>query len=157
MWLRVVKRQTNVRTVRSGGAVRGVFGGASITILFVVLGVLPARGHWLWLACALVMALLTWWLGRLGIRIEPDGVRVMGLVGSRSVRWEEIDRFVVAPAAGYPFIGHVLLRNGTDLWTFGLSAAGRPRAERRRLQVERPIEELNRALANWRTTHDVTT
>jgi hypothetical protein len=96
------------------------------------------------------MALLTWCLWRQGIRVGSDGVQVIGLVRSRSVRWEEIDRFVVAPAAGYPFIGHVLLRSGGDLWTFGLSAAGWPRTERRRLQVERPIEELNRALAEWR-------
>jgi hypothetical protein len=152
MRLRVVQREANARTVRSVGAVRGVVGGVGCTVLFVVLGVSPGRGHWLWLAGALFMALLTWWLGRLGIRIEADGVRVIGLVGSRSVRWEEIDRFVVAPAAGYPFIGHVLLRSGGDLWTYGLSAAGWPRTEGKRRQVERPIEELNRALAEWRAT-----
>jgi hypothetical protein len=101
-----------------------VIGGAGSTALFLVLAVLSGRGHWVWLAIALPMALLTWWLWRLGIRVEREGVRVIGLAGSRSVRWEEIDRFVVAPAAGYPFIGHVLLRNGGDLWTFGLSAAG---------------------------------
>lgn len=148
-----MSRAPNTRTVRSAGAVRGVIIGAAGTTLFLVLGVLPESGHWTWLAAALPMALLTWCLWRLGIRIEADGVRVIGLGRSRSVRWEEIDRFVVAPAAGYPFIGHVLLRSGGDLWTFGLSAAGWSRTERRRLQVERPIEELNRALAEWRAAH----
>ena len=153
----MTRRESNTRTVRSVGAVRGVIGGAGSTALFLVLAVLSGRGHWVWLAIALLMALLTWWLWRLGIRIEPDGVRVIGLAGSRSVRWEHIDRFVVAPAAGYPFIGHVLLRNGGDLWTFGLSAAGWPRTEGRRLQVERPIGELNRALAEWRAAHAAAT
>lgn len=143
-------RAPNTRTVRSVGAVRPVIASMGFTGLFLVLGVLPGRGHWVWLTIGVLMALLTWCLRRPGIRVEAAGIRVIGLVRSRPVPWEEIDRFVVAPAAGYPFIGHVLLRNGGDLWTFGLSAAGWPRTERRRLQVERPIEELNRALTEWR-------
>jgi hypothetical protein len=131
-------------------ALRGTLVAASTTALFILLAALPGRGHWAWLAAAALMALLTWSLRRMGICIEADGVRVIALFWSRSVRWEQIDRFVVAPAAGYPFIGHVLLRDGTDLWTFGLSAAGWPRTERRRLQVQRPVDELNRVLAQSR-------
>jgi hypothetical protein len=150
-------RDPNARTVRSISAVRGAAVSAGATCVFLVLGVLPGGPHWVWLALTPFMVLLTWCLWRAGIRIEADGVRVIGLIGSRSVRWEEIDRFAVAPAAGYPFIGHVFLRGGRDLWTFGLSAAGWPRSERRRLQVERPIQELNEALAEWRASASAAT
>jgi hypothetical protein len=129
---------------------RGAAVGAGTAGVFLILGVTPGRDHWAWLVGAVFMVLLTLWVWRMGIRIEADGVQVIGMVGSQSVCWKDIDRFVVAPAGGYPYVGHVRLRSGEDLWTFGLSAAGWPRSERKRVQVQRPIDRLNGALAEWR-------
>jgi hypothetical protein len=91
---------------------------------------------------------MTWRLWTLGLHVEADGVKVVGFVLSKRIRWEDIDHFAVLPWGDYPYVGHIVRRDGgPPIPVKGLAAA---RAERFRPGVQKPIDELNRVLAGWR-------
>src|SRR5262249_24845738 len=48
-------------------------------------------------------------LSRAGVHVQSDGVHVVNVFRTRRLRWDEIERFEVAPAGRYPFAGHVIL------------------------------------------------
>jgi hypothetical protein len=100
---------------------------------------------------------MTWRSWVCGIRIEPDGIEVVGFLLSRRFGWDKIDHFAVRPLGGYPYVGHAVLRDGRQVGTYGLGAPGRPKskAEQFRLQVQGPVDQLNEALEQWRAEHGV--
>ena len=58
------------------------------------------------------LLLMSWRAWVAGIHVEADGVKVVGFLLSTRFRWDEIDHFAVLPLGGYPYVGHVVLRNG---------------------------------------------
>lgn len=94
---------------------------------------------------------MTWRAWVIGIHAGMNGVKVVGFVFTKRFRWDEIDHFAVLPLGGYPYVGHVVLTDGRRVGTFGLSSAGSPasdaQAEKYRLQVQGPVDELNQVLA----------
>lgn len=137
------------RVVRSVGTVRGALGGSAFTIGFIVLAVVSTTAQLVAAVLAVMMLLLTWRAWIAGIHVEKDGVKVVGILVSRRFAWETIDHFAVGPFAGYRYVGHVVLCDGRDIGCLGISAATRPNGDRRRLEVQRPVDELNAALAAW--------
>jgi hypothetical protein len=101
-----------------------------------------------------LLLVMSWRAWTAGIHVEADGVKVVGFLLSRRFRWEEIDRFEVLPLGGYPYVGHVVLRDGRHVGTYGIGAPVRPKskAEQFRLQVQRPVDELNQLLVDRRGT-----
>jgi hypothetical protein len=93
---------------------------------------------------------MSWRAWIAGIHIEADGVKVVGFLLSKRFRWEEVDHFEVLPLGRYPYVGHVVLRDGRHVGTYGIGAPARPKskAEQFRLQVQRPVDELNQVLAD---------
>lgn len=93
--------------------------------------------------------LMTWRIWVTGIHVEASGIKVVGFLLSRRFSWQEIDHFAVLPLGGYPYVGHVVLRSGRQVGTYGIGAPGRPqsKAEQFRRQVQGPVDELNQLLA----------
>jgi len=140
--------------VRSVGTLRGAVAASTGTlgcIALAVFGKAPVVGA----AFAVVFLLMGWRFWLAGIRVGPDGVRMVGLLGvSRRAPWDSVDHFAVGPFRGYRYVAHVVLRDGRDFACIGISAANGPNAERRRLEVQRPVDDLNTTLAAWRTSPD---
>ena len=99
------------------------------------------------------MRLLGWRAWVDGIHVDTDGVTVAGFLVSRRVAWNDIDHFAVLPLGDYPWVGHMVLRDGRKLGTYGIGAPGRPQRDRYRLQVQEPVDERNAALEQWRATN----
>ena len=91
-----------------------------------------ARG--LGFVLAPLLLVMSWRAWVVGIHVEAGGVKVVGFLLSKRFRWDEIDHFAVLPLGGYPHVGHVVLRNGRQVGTYGIGAPGRPKS-RRRLSV----------------------
>src|SRR5438874_1972812 len=75
--------------------------------------------------------LVTWRIWVAGIHVETDGIKAVGFLLSRRFRWDEIDHFGVLPLGGYPYVGHVVLRDGRKVGTYGIGAPGRPKSKGR--------------------------
>jgi hypothetical protein len=120
---------------------------------FGVFAAVPGHSRGLGFVLAPLCLLMSWRAWVAGIHVEADGVKVVGFLLSKRFRWEEIDHFAVLPLGGYPYVGHVVLRNGRQVGTYGIGAPGRPKskAQQFRLQVQRPIDELNQVLAERRS------
>jgi hypothetical protein len=87
---------------------------------------------------------------RVGVRLESDGVRVVNLLRRQRLRWDEIERFELAPAGIYPYAGHVILKSGRDIPIGGITV---PRflTDRLKPRAQEPVDELNAILrANTR-------
>lgn len=139
------------RLVRSPGANHGAVIGIVGILGFVALAVFGNHPV-LAAICAAFLALLDLRLWLAGIRVGPEGVRIVSLLGvSRRAAWETIDHFAVAPFAGYPHVAHVVLRDGRDFACLAVSAAKRGDTMQGRLAVEGTVDELNATLAAWRT------
>lgn len=138
------------RTYRSVSTLRAAVGATAAAVGFAVVAVLPGGAQGLGLTLAPICALTAWRAWVAGIRVEARGIKVVGFLLSRRFRWEEIDHFAVEPLGRYPYVGHVVLRNGRHVGTYGLGAPGRPqsKAEHFRGQVQRPVDELNALLAD---------
>jgi hypothetical protein len=66
------------------------------------------------------------------------------------LRWDEIERFELAPAGIYPYAGHVILKSGRDIPIGGITV---PRflTDRLKPRAQEPVDELNAILrANTR-------
>jgi hypothetical protein len=124
----------------------GVAIGTIATGVFVYLATRGGGGEIPACICAGVLLLATWRAAMAGIHVGSGGVKVVGALTTKRVRWEQIEHFTIGPRGVYPCTGHVILRDGRDLWSWGLDAGRRPTAASRK-QVEEPIAELNRLLA----------
>ena len=138
------------RLYRSVSTIRAAIGATVAVIVFVVSAVLPGKAQVVGYIFTPFFLLVAWRLWTGGIRTERGGVKVVRFFQTRHVAWDDIDHFAVLPLGNYPWVGHVVLRNGHRLPRLAIAAAARPRTERRRLQVQRPIDELNQALEDRR-------
>ena len=140
------------RVYRSVSTTRAGVASSVVAVGMCVLVVVPGGGRTLGFIGAPLFLLLTWRTWNVGIHVEADGVKVVAFLASRRVQWEDVDHFAVLPLGGYPFVGHVVLRDGRALGTTGLSAPARPKSntEQFRLEVQRPIDELNQVLTERR-------
>jgi hypothetical protein len=136
---------------RSAGTLRAALATTVAVPVFAVLGLVQgdvAVGFVL----AGLLAIMAWRNWQWGISASADDVRVGQFFVTRTVRWEEIEAFYVAPLMNSPAAGWVRLNDGRELPTFGISTA-RPLTDRRRTQVQVPVDELNATLAGWRKAH----
>lgn len=88
-------------------------------------------------------------LGRCGIYVEPDGIRVLNPLSSTRVRWDEIRRFVLPDRGACRIQRH----GASAVKVFGIQPA--TWATLRRMCHTREsamVDELNRRLANRRLT-----
>ncbi|MHB1570649.1 MAG: hypothetical protein ACYC0H_15795 [Solirubrobacteraceae bacterium] len=138
---------------RSSGTTRSA---AALTVFLgaiVVAAVVPGKlqvGAWVFLPFWLIGTWRTW---NLGVHIEADGAKVVGVLLTRRVPWHEIEGFDIRPLGGYPYIGHLVRRDGSPaLPILALASPGRPkwRMEHFRRQVQRPVDELNRIVDQHR-------
>jgi hypothetical protein len=145
------------RTVRSMSTLRAAIGGTVATLGFIALAVFDAKLRVQGITLAATSTVMTWRSWVAGIRIEPTGIKVVGFLLSRRFAWDKVDHFAVLPLGGYPYVGHAVLRGGLQVGMYGLGAPGRPKssAERFRLQVQGPVDQLNEALEQWRAEHGV--
>lgn len=116
----------------------------------VAIAVLPDRIRPIGYVGAPLLLLLAWRLWIAGIHTDNGGVSVVGFLSSKRFTWDEIDHFAVLPFGQYPYVGHVVLRDGRHVPSLAIASPARPRSERLRVEVERPIDDLNRVLAQRR-------
>jgi hypothetical protein len=139
------------RVYRTSSTVSTAWGATVATVVVAGLAVLPEPAQILLIVMVALLPLVTWRAWRLGVYVEPGGVRLVQYVTTKRLAWEDIDYFAVMPSGSYPFIGHVVLRTGQrPIPIAGMGAAARPNPEGKRLQVQRPVDELNQVLAEWR-------
>jgi hypothetical protein len=137
------------RVYRTIATLWAAIGGAVAAGVFLVIGVTHERGRVGVLVVAGITLLAAGRMWTTGIRVQADGVTVGAFVISRRVSWSEIDHFAVMPLGRYPYVGYVVLRDGRKFGTFGLATSA-DETEGNRLRVQRPIDELNSILADWR-------
>jgi hypothetical protein len=140
------------RIVRSARTIRDALGVSLASTGFFVLAIIttgaaPAAVA----ACVGIWLLLTSRVWRVGIRVEEGGVKVVGFLTSRRFAWDAIDHFGVGPFVGYRHVAHVVLRDGRNIGCIAIAA----NSEQHRSEVQRPIDELNAALAAWRQSEPV--
>jgi hypothetical protein len=139
------------RVYRTVSTVRASWGATAVMIGLVVLAVVPGKAQLFGVIFGIPWLIATWRAWILGVYVEPACVRIVQYVTSRRVPWEDIDRFAVMPAGNYPFAGYIVLRaKHRPIVLAGMGAAARPNPEAKRLQVQRPIDELNEILEEWR-------
>jgi len=98
----------------------------------------------------LVIGIVMMWRGyNLEVHIRSDGVKVQHWIGSHTLSWDEIDRFDVSPFEKYPYVGHVILKNGKEVISLGLSTPHKKNAS----YVQVPVAELNALLDERRHAH----
>jgi hypothetical protein len=139
------------RLYRSVSTVRAAVGLTAVVIVFGALAVVgPERGRVAGGIAAAILLLAAWRVWIAGIRTEQRGIKIVAFLVTRRVAWDDIDHFAVLPLGQWPWVGHAVLRDGHRLPCLAISAAARPRSERRRLQVQGPVDALNAQLAKAR-------
>jgi hypothetical protein len=133
------------------GAIALTVGGA----VFLVVGVTGGRGRIAAFVIGALLLLAAWRMWVAGIRVDAEGVTVGTFLLSRRVSWQDVDRFAVMPLGRYPYVGFVVLRDGRKFGTFGL-ATSVGKSERKRLEVQRPIDELNQIHAERQAISEAT-
>ena len=134
---------------RSPGTLRAALINTLAVPVFMGLGLV--NGVVISFVLAGLLAVFAWRCWQWGISASIDDVRVGQFLVTRTVRWEEIEKFYVAPLLNSPSAAYVLLRDGRTLPTAGISAA-RPATDARRRRVQDPVDELNAMLAERRAT-----
>lgn len=143
-----VPRKGPYRTI---GTDRVKWGATAVTIALIILAVVTGKVLVFWIIFGLAWLLMTWRAWILGVYVEQDGVKIVQYVTTKRVAWEDIDHFAVLPAGNYPFAGQIVIRGRSrPLVIAGMGAAARPNPDAKRLQVQKPIDELNAILAEWR-------
>lgn len=133
----------------------GWTGWAVIVLGCLIVGVASERAS-TWIVAGGVAGVVTIaapFVFRIGVRADDAGVRVVNLVTTKRLRWDEIDRFELAPTGVYPYAGHVILKSGRDI---PISAITVPRflTERYKPGAQRPIDKLNELLDAARRRHN---
>jgi hypothetical protein len=93
-------------------------------------------------------------LGRAGIRVKPDGVKVVGLLtASPELLWTDIDHFAVKPFGQYPAVARVDLKDAREYSCLAIGSVTKinPSVKGSMDRVERTVEELN-VLLRGKTT-----
>lgn len=131
--------------INAAGATLILFGCVAMAAVrgpFQVLGLALA-------APALVIAVRAW---QLGVRVSGRGVTVVSWLRSWQVGWSEIQRFETRGGSFYAAVAVLIRHDARTIPIVALSlsrlAAGSP--DRVTEQVERPVGELNRLLAQRR-------
>jgi hypothetical protein len=140
------------RVYRSAGTLRTAILVTAGVPVFTVIAFEVRGGLVVGLVLAALLALFAWRCWQWGISASANEVRVVTLFVTRTVRWDEIESFYVAPLSNYPFAAYVLLRDGRKLVSAGISTA-RPDTDGHRRQVQGPVDELNAMLKQWREAH----
>lgn len=137
------------RVYRSVSTLRGALFATALMPCGIVLAVLGGRAAIVGYALAPLGALMAAWAWRAGVHVHCDGVKIVGIL-SRKVRWEDIERFEVRPWQRYPFTGYVVLSGGgRAIPIMAITTAGGDTHEHR-AQAQKPIDELNALLEQWR-------
>jgi hypothetical protein len=121
-------------------------------VAFAVFGLGGGRGAFVLYIAAVLMFLIAVRMPVVGIQVHADSVKVANLLYSRSFAWRDIDHFAMLPLFRYPYVGTVVLRDGRKYGTYGLSTSP-GESESKQLRIQRPIDELNRILADRREAH----
>lgn len=136
---------------RTIGTVRVKWGATAVIIVLPFVAIASGKIPVFWIIFGILWLVVTWRAWILGVYVEQDGVRIVQYMTTKPVAWEDIDHFAVLPAGNYPYAGQIIIRGRTrPLVIAGMGAAARPNPEAKRLQVQKPIDELNAILAEWR-------
>ena len=143
-------RAVRPRVYRTIGTVHAAVAATAMTVGFVVLALVPGRAEVAGYVLAPLFALWTWPAWLMGVRVDDSGVKVTGYLLTKRIPWPDVERFAVMPAGNYPYVGHVIRTNGRrPVVIMGIST-GRGKSEKHRLEAQKPIDQLNAALADWR-------
>jgi hypothetical protein len=94
------------RTVRSVSTLRWGVISPVVTLGFIALAVFSSNGgRVVGAVFAALFIVMTWRVWVTGIRVEEDGIKVVGVLVSRRVAWRDIDHFAVLPLGNYPWVG----------------------------------------------------
>ena len=145
-----LRSTTSARMYRSAGTSRAMYEAALLVVALLALAVLSSSARVVAIVLLVLALMVLWRIAGWGIKASSTGIKVGWLIGSRTVSWGEIDSFTVLPSGSYPWVGHVVLRDGRKLACLGVSSAGRPRTDARRLQVQGPVDALNELLRQRR-------
>ncbi len=132
-----------VRTTRTLAA--GAAGAGAVTMAMFGLTVhRPGAQVFSWVAAvvfaaACVRALLV------GVCIRDEGVRIRGVLLTRTLKWSEIESFSFGPLGIFPAVGIVHVKAGRPVPITAI-AVGRVATRVARRQAEELIAELNDAL-----------
>jgi PH (Pleckstrin Homology) domain-containing protein len=146
-WVRRLYR----RVYRSKEWARGLAltgGGVTLMLLTKVLTTEHFTADQYVLALTIVAAIGYFLLFRVAgsaIIVTDRGVVVRNPLGTRSVRWNDIQRFSIEQWAVFPGIGTIEIRGARPLRVFGVQIPD-PRFGRFDRQTEEAIDELNRLL-----------
>jgi hypothetical protein len=99
---------------------------------------------------AVVCCVLAWRMWLIGTYVEPSAVRVVNYLRTIRVPWAEIEHFAALPAGQYPYVGHIIRKQGrAPVVMMGIESSPDESEENRR-RVQAAIDPLNRALEEWR-------
>ena len=144
-------RASRRRVYRTRDASRALAISTVVTLALVALAVVPGRAEAAGYVGAPLWAIATWRAWRLGVHVDESGVTVSGVLYSRRVAWSDIDHFAVMPSGSYPYVGHIVRSDAGRPVAIMSMSAPRGKSDAHRLEVERPVDELNGLLAAWRT------
>jgi hypothetical protein len=100
---------------------------------------------------------MAWRFWRVGIYTEATGIKIVGMLAAKRVPWSDIDHFEVRPVGRYPYVGHIIRTGGRPpLFALFALSTSRPATEQKRLRIQGPIDDLNHALTDWRSSSSST-
>jgi hypothetical protein len=141
-------RQTHRRIYRSAEWMRGLtLTGAGVTLLLLT-RVLTTEGYTpneYVVSLTIVAAIGYFMLFRVAgsaLIVQDRGVVVRNPLGTRSIRWDDIQRFSLEQWSVFPGIGTIEVRGARPVRIFGVQAPD-PRFGRFDRQTEDAIDELN--------------
>ena len=140
------------RVYRSVGTMRAAVLSTAGMVGIIVFAFVRSRGDELLVSVVTMLSILwTWRSWTLGVYTDDRGITVRGVVRSKRIAWTDIDHFAVMPAGNYRFVGHVVPRDGRHPRPIlSIAAANWPNPDKKQLQAQGPVDELNLALARWR-------
>jgi fatty acid desaturase len=74
---------------------RGAVFATVVLVAFIILAAVPGKGQVVGYIFAPLWLIGTWRVWHLGVAVEDDGVKVIGVLVSKKIAWEEIDHFEV--------------------------------------------------------------
>jgi hypothetical protein len=145
-------KQAN-RIYRSTGWLLPACVTTGVTVGLILIAALSSSGRIFGLVLTPFFLLMTWTSWNQGVHVNADGVRIQGFFRSVRIPWKTIERFEVRPCGRYPFMGFVVMNDGSRARPVpAISSPIRPesRLEEFRLRVQGTVDELNQLLAEKR-------
>lgn len=130
---------------RSAGTSRAALLATCAVPVLVVVALADAPVRVACLVFAGLWVVLAWRFWSSGVVVSADRVQVVTVLATRSFRWDEIERFYVAPFMGYPFCAYLELKSGRSISAAAISTP-QPASEQHRRQVQEQVDELNAQL-----------